>query len=316
MATPLHPFRVVYKTTSDGLEIDADVYLPTLPLTVITIHGGAFMLGSSRMVNEDQIRDCLSREWVVVSPNHRLCPQVDLLEGPMQDCRDLLAWIYEGKLEQALKKSGKESALDMDRVYAMGTSSGGTLALSLGFDVPKPAAAIYSMYGASNFSDPFWTTPLPHVAAKLPPTLDDTFLNRVFNGPVPITGGVSLEGQAVGPPDFKDPRQAYALTRIARGKVLDAIFPSKDWDKVDPLRNVSENFPPTFIVHGGADTMVPVDLSKALFARLKECGVRCGMVVVEGEEHTFAAKMKVGSRTWEMQREGFEFLEGVVGRGD
>lgn len=172
------------------------------------------------------------------------------------------------------------------------------------------------MYGPCNFSDPFWTTPLPHVAAKLPPGLDDAFLNRVFDGPVPVVGGVSLEGQAPGPPDFTDPRQAYALTRIARGKVLDAIFPLKDWDKVDPLRNISKSFPPTFIVHGGSDTMVPVELSRALFERLRECGVRCGMVVVEGEEHTFAAKMKVGSRTWELQREGFDFLEKIGRKGD
>lgn len=89
------------------------------------------MLGSSRMVNEDQIRDCLARGWVVVSPNHQLCPQVNVLEGPMQDCRDLLRWIYEGSLAQNLKGDGKEVQLDLDRVYAMGTSSGGTLALAL-----------------------------------------------------------------------------------------------------------------------------------------------------------------------------------------
>lgn len=28
MAALLHPLRIVYKTTSDGLEIDADVYVP------------------------------------------------------------------------------------------------------------------------------------------------------------------------------------------------------------------------------------------------------------------------------------------------
>lgn len=147
------------------------------------------------------------------------------------------------------------------------------------------------MYGPCNFSDPFWTTPLPHIAARLPPGLDDALLNRVFDGPVPITGGVSLEGQAPGPPDFTDPRQAYAMTRIAGGKVLDAIFPSKEWARVDPLRNIGNKFPPTFIVHGGSDTMVPVELSKALFERLKECGVRCGMEVIDREEHTFAAKV-------------------------
>jgi acetyl esterase/lipase len=164
------------------------------------------------------------------------------------------------------------------------------------------------MYGPCNFADRFWTTPLPLVAAKLPPNLDGSSLKRVFDGPVPITGGVSLEGQAPGPPDFSDPRQAYAFTCIARGKVLDAIFPSKEWDKVDPLRNVTENFPPTFIVHGSSDTMVPLELSQALFDKLKEYGVRCGMEIAQGEEHTFAARMKVGSTTWEVQRKGFDFL--------
>lgn len=73
------------------------------PLAVINIHGGAFMLGSSKMVNKDQIQDCLSRGWIVLVPNHRLCPQVDLLEGPMKDCRDLLAWVHEGGLHRAMQ---------------------------------------------------------------------------------------------------------------------------------------------------------------------------------------------------------------------
>jgi acetyl esterase/lipase len=90
------------------------------------------MLGSSKMVNQDQVQDCLRRGWIVVAPNHRLCPQVTLLEGPMQDCRDLLAWIYEGRLEHSIAVSGQRTfQLDLDHVFAFGTSSGGTLALSL-----------------------------------------------------------------------------------------------------------------------------------------------------------------------------------------
>jgi acetyl esterase/lipase len=49
------------------------------------------MLGSSKMANQDQVLDCLRRGWMVVVPNHRLCPQVTLLDGSMRDCRDLLA---------------------------------------------------------------------------------------------------------------------------------------------------------------------------------------------------------------------------------
>lgn len=169
------------------------------------------------------------------------------------------------------------------------------------------------MYGPVNFSDAFWTTPLPHVAAKLPPNLNDSYLNRMFDeNPVPITGGVSLEGQAPGPPDFSDPRQAYALTRIARGEVMKAVFPSADWGKVDPLLNVTSEFPPTFIVHGDADSMVPVRLSRDFLMVLDEKSVQCQMREVPGEEHTFSARMEVGSRTWQIQREGFDFLDSLI----
>ena len=90
------------------------------------------MLGHSKMVNSDQIDDCLSRGWIVVVPNHRLCPQVNLLEGPIQDCRDLLAWIYDGGLQKALTSyPDSKYAVDLDHVFAFGVSSGGTLALCL-----------------------------------------------------------------------------------------------------------------------------------------------------------------------------------------
>ncbi|KAI0121710.1 Alpha/Beta hydrolase protein [Xylariales sp. AK1849] len=315
------PTRLVYKVL-DNQEIDVDVYLPPSTSTrreaghavIIDIHGGAFMLGSSGMVNKDQVEDCLNRSWIVLVPNHRLCPQVNLLEGPMRDCRDLLAWVYDGRLQKALSsEKGDQYPIDLDHVFAFGTSSGGTLALSLGFDVPRPVAGIFDMYGPSNFSDPFWTSPLPHVASKLPKDLSDEFISQVFNEkPVPIVGGVSLEGQATGGPNFKDPRAAFAFTQIANGRVMDAIFPSKQWDKVDPLRNLSSSFPPTFIAHGTADTMVPMGLSKDLFTALTQHGVKCGMREVPDEEHTFAGKMEVGSRTWELQREGFDFLESLI----
>jgi acetyl esterase/lipase len=270
-------------------------------MPVINIHGGAFMLGSSKMVNQDQVRDCLDRGWIVLAPNHRLCPQVDLVEGPVQDCRDLLSWIHAGELGDMA---------DLKRIFAFGTSSGGTLAMCLGFGVSRPVAGIYSMYGACNFSDPFWKTP---IASMRLPKFSDEFLKQVYaEVPVPIEGGVSLEGQATGPPDFSDPRQAFALTQIANGQVTRTIFPSQDWKRVDPAENISPDFPPTFIVHGTADTKVPIDLSRKLYSKLKEHRVLTGMLDAPGEEHTFAAQMKVGSSTWHIQRQGFDFLESLL----
>ena len=85
------------------------------------------------MVSRDQIEECLNRGWIVLALEHRLCPQVNLLEGPMQDCRDSLQWVYNGGLDEALARdpSTKPYRADTDRVVATGTSSGGHLALSL-----------------------------------------------------------------------------------------------------------------------------------------------------------------------------------------
>jgi acetyl esterase/lipase len=90
------------------------------------------MLGYSGMVNKDQVQDCLDRGWIVVVPDHRLCPQVDIFEGPVQDIRDLLSWIYDGELDRVISAKGASSVKsDLDKVIAFGTSAGGTLALSL-----------------------------------------------------------------------------------------------------------------------------------------------------------------------------------------
>lgn len=174
-----------------------------------------------------------------------------------------------------------------------------------------------------HFSDAAWRTPLPHVAKKLPPNLSEEFLNKIYEEyPIPTDSSVSLEGQTESGvskgPDFSKPRDAFAFTQIASGNVINTIYPSKEdpeMKRIDPVLNVSSQFPPTYIVHGMADTMVPIELSRVLFEKLKECGVKCGMTEVPDEEHTFAAMMKVGSKTWWLQREGFDFLEGIIGKG-
>jgi acetyl esterase/lipase len=83
------------------------------------------------MVNNDQIIDCLERGWIVVVPNHRLCPQVNLLEGPITDIRDLSSWIHVGRLDKQLEKFGSSLRCDLLKVIAFGTSAGGHLSLCL-----------------------------------------------------------------------------------------------------------------------------------------------------------------------------------------
>lgn len=133
MASSPKPLRVPYKTVQN-VDIPTDIHIPgqcSKPAPVlIMIHGGAFMLGSSGLNNKDQIQDCLERGWIVLGIEHRLCPGVNILEGPMTDVRDALKWTQNGGLAKALKDSGSEIVPDEERVVVMGTSSGGHLALS------------------------------------------------------------------------------------------------------------------------------------------------------------------------------------------
>ncbi|KAI9043549.1 uncharacterized protein KD926_003319 [Aspergillus affinis] len=361
---PPKPLTTIYKEIN-GTKITTDIYLPEnaphhekYPV-LITIHGGAFMLGHSSLISLPQVDDCLARGWIVVAPNHRLCPQVNIAEGPVRDCRDFLEWVYadeglDGFLSEVSSSStgsGVESGsgpeegngkskrvwqVDKEKVMAMGTSSGGFLALALGYDTPRPPRAILNFYGAVHFTHTFWTQPLPHVQKTLPP-LDPEFIRQVYSEvPVPIQSGISLEGQTQSQsqgqtqtppspgPNPKSPRDLFALTQIANGTVLSTCLSSSSSSStpsplseeeirtIDPVYRIHPTFPPTCIIHGTADRMVPAFLSKELLSRLQEEEVRCEMVDVEGEDHTFAMGMKVGSRTWEVQRRGFEFLEEVI----
>ncbi|KAB8227441.1 Alpha/Beta hydrolase protein [Aspergillus alliaceus] len=275
---------------------------------LINIHDSAFMLGNSRMVSIPQIQDCLSRNWVVVVPNHCLCPGVNILEGPVEDCWGLLALVYEGILEEFLRDQGSTwVGVDVEKVMAFGTSSGGFLALSLGYDVSKPPKAILGFYGAVHFTHAFWTTPLPHVGEKLPSGSAPEFINQVYGEyPVLTDSSISLEGQAESGramgPDFWRPRDAFAFTQIANGLVLSACFPGRDVREIDLICHIGEGFPATCIVHGIEDQMVPISLSRELVKVLREKEVECEMVEVPGEDHTFAMEMEVGSRTWEVHR--------------
>ena len=80
------------------------------------------MLGHAGMNNKDQIQDCLGRGWIVLAIEHRLCPGVNVLEGPMTDVRDALSWVQNGGLNTALKRNG----LELEAVYCLvGYTKGG-----------------------------------------------------------------------------------------------------------------------------------------------------------------------------------------------
>jgi acetyl esterase len=57
--------------------------------------------------------------------------------------------------------------------------------------------------------------------------------------------------------------------------------------RASPLLNVRAGLPPTVVLHGSADTVVPVQQAKDFQARMQAAGNRCEAVIYEGVSHAF-----------------------------
>ncbi len=60
-------------------------------------------------------------------------------------------------------------------------------------------------------------------------------------------------------------------------------------DKASPITWSNADFPPTLLVHGNKDTVVPVSATLDLYARLAEDGAKVEMHIYEGAPHGFDA---------------------------
>lgn len=168
-------------------------------------------------------------------------------------------------------------------------------------------------------------------AVRLPESSTAGFINQVYQQkPVPVDGyqhlfagsssGISaadyikmLRGASKSSTETEAPnyRSAFMFTHMAQGTILDVCYPSHlDVTKIDPMLNVAApGFPPTCIVHGTADQLIAIDVAREFYEALQKAGVRSEFIEIPEENHAFPMTMKVGSRTWQLSRRGFDFLE-------
>jgi len=64
----------------------------------------------------------------------------------------------------------------------------------------------------------------------------------------------------------------------------------KDFKLLSPMQNISENAPPTIILVGTEDRIVPVSTVKKYQSKMESFNNRCDVVLYEGQGHAFFAK--------------------------
>ncbi len=97
--------------------------------------------------------------------------------------------------------------------------------------------------------------------------------------------------------------------RIGRRQRLPAN--TGPFDPYCPIRNVTAKYPPTFLVHGTADTDVPYAESRAMAAKLAEPGVTHEFITVTGAGHGLSGAKP--DKVAQIARQAAEFIKTHAG---
>ncbi|USP79377.1 hypothetical protein yc1106_06651 [Curvularia clavata] len=281
----------------------------------LAFHGGGFVVGSRHMIPNTEVHYLCDRNYVVVSVDYRLCPQIGLREV-IQDGVDAFSWCQTDLPSIIRDDAGIE--LDVDRIVVLGQSAGSLLALHLG-SLPDPPKAILDFYGVKYISDDFWYTPLP--ALNNLPSFEKAFLNRIHDEPTLTTTATSLERVApatsaasqrpqrgMPAPDLSLPRNAWLFTALKNGEHMAAVLKDSLPHEVEPTLAFSPQFPPTVFVHGEADTMIPCTISEKAHKALEYHGVQTQLLIFQNQNHGFDAGISKNEIEWEKVQQALDFL--------
>lgn len=255
----------------DKCDIKADVYRPegdkVVPV-VIYVHGGALIGGDRRGV-DTRLRDrCLKAGYAVVSIDYRLAPETKL-PGILEDLKDACRWVHD--------KGPETFRIDPTRIAIAGGSAGGYLTLCSGFLVEPRPRALVAFWGYGDVAADWYSKPDPFYRTKPLVSKEEAYK---------AVGGAVLSEL---PP--KHERGKFYLYCRQNGiwpKEVTGHDPDKEskaFDPFCPVRNVSDKYPPTLLIHGTKDTDVPYEQSVQMAQELSRKKIEHELISVQDGGH-------------------------------
>ncbi len=244
-----------------GTALTMDVFTPKQNangLGVIwCISGGWF--SDHAYINPAAVHELLRRGYTVFAVVHGSQPKFTIPEV-LEDMH---------RATRFIRYHAKDYKIDPDRIGITGGSAGGHLSLMQGSA---------GNMGDSKSKDPINQTSsrVQAVACFFPPT---DFLNYGKKGEVQL-GTDTLKA-------FKAPFDFHELDSITRAFVPVALEEKRReiGKKISPVYHVTKETPPTLIIHGDKDFLVPIQQAELMIAKLKEASVPCELVVRKGQGH-------------------------------
>jgi len=251
-----------------GMALTMDIFTPKANASgaaiVWIISGGWF--SSHDAINPVAIDEFLKRGYTVFAVVHGSQPRFTIPEITKDLHRSV----------RFIRHHAKEYKIDPDRIGVTGASAGGHLSLMQG---------LAGDLGDKTARDPVDqnSSRVQAVGCYFPPT---DFLNYGKPGENAVGRGV-LSGFK--PPfDFQeqDPGTKVYRPITDEARILEIAR------EISPVNHVSSDDPPTLIIHGDADTLVPIQQAELVLDKLKAAGVETKLVVKKGAAHGWPDLLK------------------------
>ncbi len=245
-----------------GTALTMDVFTPKEKPNgagvIWTVSGGWF--SSHEHINLDFLRELLSRGYTVFAVVHGSQPKYTVPEA-VADMTTAVRYI---------RAHAKEFGIDPNRIGITGGSAGGHLSLMIGTaSTPADPNADEDDLVANTDSR------VQAVACFFPPT---DFLNYGTPGFAWLNQGPKDPLRAAFDFEQWNPERKYfeAVDEPTRREIA---------KQISPAYHVTSDDPPTLIIHGDRDYLVPLQQSELMIEKFKAAGVPCELVVKKGEGH-------------------------------
>jgi acetyl esterase/lipase len=251
-----------------GVALTLDVFTPKENAKgvgiIFVVSGGWF--SAHEAINAGFVAPLLKRGYTVFAVVHGSQPKYTIPEI-LKDMNRSVRFI---------RAHASDYGIDPDRIGICGASAGGHLSLMQGTAGDK---------GDPDAKDPIdkVSSRVQAVACFFPPT---DFLNYGKPGENAIGRGVLAGFKA--PFDFHefDEKQKKFVPITDEEKIV-AIG-----REISPINHVSADDPPTLIIHGDADKLVPIQQAELIVDKLKAAGVEAKLSVKPGASHGWSDMIK------------------------
>ena len=248
-----------------GTALTMDVFTPKVvegkpgkgAAIVFVVSGGWY--SAHENINIGFINEFLKRGYTVFTVVHGSQPKYTIPEV-LEDMNRAIRFI---------RSRAADYKIDPNRIGVSGASAGGHISLMLG---------LAGTLGDKAAGDPLerQSSRVQAVACFFPPT---DFLNYGKPGENALGRGILKDFRA--PFDFHE----FDAATKAFVPITDEQRVIEIGKSISPVNHISKDDPPTLIIHGDADYLVPIQQAEIVIDKLKENDVACELIVRKGQGH-------------------------------